>query len=97
MLRGRLVGAEPWAPLRRELLGLDDPGAMIATVEDVLRESVAVHEPALPRCTDAVESAVAALVADPGRPVTTAARTAPPSSRPSTRRARWRCSRAPAR
>ncbi|GEL98467.1 helix-turn-helix transcriptional regulator [Cellulomonas terrae] len=73
-LRGRLVGAEPWAPVRRELLALDDPGDMIAAVEDVLRESVAGHEPALPRCTDAVEAAVAALVADPGRPVADVAR-----------------------
>lgn len=74
VLRGRLVGAEPWASVRRELERLDRPAAMIAAVEDVLRESVAVHEPALPRCTDAVEVAVAALVADPGRPVADVAR-----------------------
>ncbi|WP_421735492.1 helix-turn-helix domain-containing protein [Cellulomonas sp.] len=73
-LRGRLVGAEPWAPLRRQLLGLEDPDAMIAAVEAALTESVVERERALPHCTDAVEAAVHALVADPGRPVADVAR-----------------------
>ena len=73
-LRGRLLGAEAWSPLRRELLGLEDPDAMISAVEAALAESVAGRERALPRCTDAVEAAVGALVAEPGRPVADVAR-----------------------
>ncbi|KRD43649.1 hypothetical protein ASE38_05380 [Cellulomonas sp. Root930] len=73
-LRGRLLGAEAWSPLRRELLGLEDADAMISAVEAALAESVAGRERALPRCTDAVEAAVGALVAEPGRPVADVAR-----------------------
>ena len=47
---------------------------MIAAVEAALAESVAGRERALPRCTDAVEAAVGALVAEPGRPVADVAR-----------------------
>ncbi|MET0789349.1 MAG: helix-turn-helix domain-containing protein [Cellulomonas sp.] len=77
VLRGRLVGAEAWAPfaaVRRELQGLDDPAEMIAVVEGALRDFSKVYESALPRCTEAVESAVAAITGDPGRPVAAVAR-----------------------
>ncbi|MEZ0446291.1 helix-turn-helix domain-containing protein [Cellulomonas sp. ICMP 17802] len=76
-VRGRVVGAEAWAPftaVRRELLDLDQPSAMLAAVERALQDSAALREPALPRCTAAVEAAVAALVEDPGRPVAAVAR-----------------------
>ncbi|WP_315094305.1 AraC family transcriptional regulator [uncultured Cellulomonas sp.] len=73
-VRGRVVGAEAWAPLCRDLRALDGPDAMIAAVEAALEEPAAERARMLPRATADVEAAVDALTADPGRPVADVAR-----------------------
>ncbi|MCO1654119.1 helix-turn-helix domain-containing protein [Pseudonocardia humida] len=68
-LRGRVVDLESrWAaagPLRRSLLGLTEPRAGTALVEDALRAGLRPHVRGMARCA----TVVAALEADPRRPI----------------------------
>lgn len=76
-VRGRVVGAEAWPELpgvRRELRATEDPEALLDVVERALVRSTGRGAGRLPRCTGAVEAAVAALEADPGRRVGDVAR-----------------------
>ena len=76
-VRGRVVGAEVWPELpeaRRALRATQDPEMLLDVVERALVGSTRRGAGRLPRCTGAVETAVAALEAEPGRPVGDVAR-----------------------
>lgn len=76
-VRGRVVGAEAWPALpgvRRALRATADPEALLDVVERALARSTRRGAGRLPRCTGAVEAAVTALEADPGRRVGDVAR-----------------------